>query len=1071
LSARTPAALAEAGLRVAEHLRANPDLPLADVAYTLQAGRRAFGHRRAVVCTDVDDAVRKLAIGGTDRATAPAEPTEVAFVFPGQGSQYAGMTSGLYKEEPVFRAEVDRSARHLRAYLGIDLREVLYAPPDDAQGSRAIDATWLAQPALFATEYAMAQLLLSWGIRPLAMIGHSVGEYVSACLAGVFSLEDALALVATRGRLMQACAPGSMLWVGLSEDRLRRVIGSDLDLAATNSPSLSVVSGSIDAIDELARRLEADGISTGRIHTSHAFHSAMIDPAVAPFTEFVESIPLRPPARRFVSNVTGTWITPGQATSGGYWARHMRNTVRFQESVSTLLSELSARCVLLEVGPGRNLTTLIRHHPSIGPGHLALSAGRATHDRASDRERLLASVARMWKAGVRVDWDGLHAPCRPQRVPLPGYPFEAHRHWVDADNRTPERLSPGSGQREITDWFSLQSWKRSVVSAPAAPPRRRWLVFEDSRGIGAAVTAHLRARGDDVTVVRAGRHFQRGPDSRYVVRPAQAEDYQAVLKSLAARGGLPERVVHLWSVEERRRRSSPEAAFARAQDRGLYSLLRIAQGFIRHGDGSTREITVVTDGVQRVTGHERMRPDAATVLGACRTIPQEYPNLLCRSVDVSLTSAAGEKPEEIAADIAAEISCDIAQVVVAYRLGQRWIQSFEPAHLKGAPARPSLLRDGGVYLITGGLGNIGLAIAEQIAREARVTLILLSRTPLPRRDTWPLWVATHDGDEAVGRRIRAVEAIEALGSDVLTLSVDITDAAQVRRALASVDGRCRTIDGIVHAAGTISPSGFFGIDDATPERCAVQFRPKIAGLVALEHALRGQRPDFWVLVSSLASVLGGLGYVGYASANAFLDAYGLAAGTARRPAWITINWDSWNFSGSDDCLAGMTPPEGVETFRRVLAHPSVGQVLVSVTDLATRLRDWVDPASMRERVSLDLDVSSAHPRPAMQTTYVAPTTDMERAIAEILQGGLGIDLVGIHDNFFEDLGGHSLLATQVVARIRAARLGNLTLRQFLDMPTVAELAAFIADGADDHPDRTGERAPESVLAHPPGRPV
>jgi acyl transferase domain-containing protein len=422
LSAPTGWVLDQMRQRLREHLRAT-DEPLADVAYTLQVTRRGFPYRLAVACRDRPEAVTRL------DAAASARPggTElaVAFLFPGQGAQQVDMGRDLYRTEPAFRRALDECAERLRPHLGRDLREVMYPPASvRAAAAELLRQTWLTQPALFTVEYALAQLWAQWGVSPAAMLGHSVGEYVAACLAGVFTLPDALAAVATRGRLMYACAPGVMLSVPLPPGEVEPLLPEGVTLAAANAPRLSVVAGPATAVERVASGLAGRGVSCRRLQTSHAFHSPMMDPVVDQFADYLRGVTLRPPRIPVGSNVTGDWQSPEQATDPGYWARQLRAPVRFEICAQRLLAEPRA---LLEVGPGSTLGTLIRQQPAARDRTVVASLGRT----GPDGTAFAGALGQLWAAGVPVDWPAGWRHERRRRVPLPTYPFQRERCWVD----------------------------------------------------------------------------------------------------------------------------------------------------------------------------------------------------------------------------------------------------------------------------------------------------------------------------------------------------------------------------------------------------------------------------------------------------------------------------------------------------------------------------------------------------------------------------------------------------------------------------------------------------------------
>lgn len=445
LSAKTATALENATAQLATYLRQHPDLPLPDVAYTLQVGRQTFARRRMLVCQSREEAIQALETDDTRYVFTHVQESDerpVVFLFPGQGTQYVYMAEELYQQEPLFREQVDRCAMTLKKHLRIDLRDILYpASGQSAAAEQQLRQTWLTQPALFVIEYALAQLWLTWGIRPEAMIGHSIGEYVAACLAGVLSLEDALTLVAARGRLMQELPEGAMLSIALAEQDLAPLLNQELSLAAHNGPTHCTVSGPPTAIVNLQTRLSAQGIDCHRLHTSHAFHSSMLDPILEPFREIVSTVQLKAPAIPYLSNVTGTWITASETTDPGYWTRQLRQSVRFAEGLRELLKEPER--ILLEVGPGHGLSSLIRQQ--IGPvaQRVVLSSVRHPRDAGSDEILLLSTAGKLWLAGAPLDWQKLYTHERRYRLPLPTYPFERQRYWIDSQGSIQQ---PGNTQ-------------------------------------------------------------------------------------------------------------------------------------------------------------------------------------------------------------------------------------------------------------------------------------------------------------------------------------------------------------------------------------------------------------------------------------------------------------------------------------------------------------------------------------------------------------------------------------------------------------------------------------------------
>ncbi|HEY7213643.1 MAG TPA: type I polyketide synthase, partial [Thermoanaerobaculia bacterium] len=573
LSARSQAALERATQNLAEHLRRHPELDLADAAYTLQVGRVELDHRRILVCDSTVEAAEVLSALDPKRVltrTREAGERAVFFLFPGQGSQHPGMGAELYRTETVFREQVDRCAEILRPRLGLDLRQALYPEGEDPEAAAArLRQTALAQPALFVVEHALARLWMSWGVRPDAMLGHSVGEYAAACLAGVFSLEEALRLVAERGRLMQEMPGGSMLTVSLPEKEVRPLLGG-LSLAAVNGPSMCVVSGEPGEVEELAARLDERGVQIRRLHTSHAFHSAAMDPILDRFAAAFAGLRLGSPKLPFLSNLTGTWMRPEEAASPRYWVRHLRETVRFSDGLETLFGR--SLPVFLEVGPGQALTALVRQHPKRPETPSVLASLPAAGDGRAADAAVLRTLGQLWLAGVGVDWEGFHGGGRRRHVPLPTYPFERERYWVEPVAGAERARRPvASAEGDVASWFWAPLWRQALPPDGSAPAEGSWLVFADAAGFGSRLAARLRERGREVVTVEVGERFQES-DRGFVIRRDVAEDYAALLDRLAEQEAYPARIVHLWSA-----RPVGAEDLQVNQELGFYSLLHLAR--------------------------------------------------------------------------------------------------------------------------------------------------------------------------------------------------------------------------------------------------------------------------------------------------------------------------------------------------------------------------------------------------------------------------------------------------------------------------------------------------------------
>jgi amino acid adenylation domain-containing protein len=766
LSTRTESALEAATDRLAEHLVGHPEVPLADAAWTLQAGRRSREHRRAVVVRSTEEAARALSMRDPRRLLSGerrAGDRPVAFVFPGLGEQYGGMGAGLYREEPVFREAVDRCAEILLGRLGHDVRDIreilgLNRAEEEAGGDapagpdlrrmlrrggaaeradKELTRTGLAQPAVFVLEYALAQLWLSWGVRPQALIGYSLGEYVAACVAGVFSLEDALALVAERARWIEELPAGAMLAVGLPPEEIEPLLGEALSLAAVNGPRLCVVAGPPAAVADLEARLAARGEAFRPVETTHAFHSRMMLPVAPRLTGLVRTIERRPPRIPCLSNVTGGWMTATDALDAEYWSRHLTGPVRFAEGIAELWKE-PAR-VLVEVGPGGSLTSMALQHlvtvdPAGAGDRIAVRSLPSLHEhrQGSDRAYLLNALAKLWIAGVEPDWTGLHAGERRLRVELPAYPFERKRFWVDppkggtqvgvgvalpeGEEWTPSptlprgtgegaTTRPDSGRPESDQGSATGNKPQEGGGALSRSAGEGWggggggsfWLLADPLGLAQRLRILLESDGARVQMVVPGDRFDRTRDRAWTVRPGNRAD----LASLLAATGWPEVVLHLWALDGDG--GSGLDAFERREELGVRSALGLLRTLGENAERTVR-VLVGAAGLWRVRPDEETDPALASLPGLCEAAARAHPGLSCRAVDLlPSTQGNGSGREAWAAEMAERLLDEALhgeEPATAWRGGERLIRRRRPPTLPG-----ETLAEGGAE-IPGALGGV-----------------------------------------------------------------------------------------------------------------------------------------------------------------------------------------------------------------------------------------------------------------------------------------------------------------------------------------------------------------------------
>ncbi|PWI44833.1 type I polyketide synthase [Streptomyces sp. ICBB 8177] len=1119
VSARTATAADEAARRLGEHLAAHPGTPLADVAYTLQVGRKTFEHRSAAVVGDLAQAV--AALSGTDpdhplaSRTETAQGRPVAFLFAGVGEQYPGLVGELYRHEPAFGAELDRCltilARHLpdtdaadlltgaRDGGALDLAALLgrgSGGTDDPRTTR-LERTDVVQPLMFAVDHALARTLMGWGLRPAAMLGYSLGEYVAACVAGVLSLEDAIALVVHRARLIDALPGGAMTAVPLSAEELTGRFGladRGLDVAAVNGPRAVVVAGPADAVAALAADLEREGVPSRALRTTHAFHSRMLEPAAAELTRWIaENVRLEAPRLPYLSNVTGGLADAALVRDPAYWAKHMCGTVRFAEGAQALLADPES--AIVEIGPGQSLGAMMRGAgcpPERWP--LITATLPAQSDPRPADAVLTECLARLWLTGVDLDWQAYHGrrspvpdAAAPGRIPLPTYPFQRQRYWIERSPAPALAPSPSGptahdgvpAQFEDIDrvpklpeeqWVHQPVWRQTA--APAAAPRQPscWLVYADGPEADAVLEELRRAarpEGATVLTVRPGSAYEEAGDA-YVVRPGSSEDAQAMLRALERDGRRLERVVHLWALAER------PGGVEETVRCGLHTLVALARAAGELGC-SDWGLDIVTTGAHAVLGGHEVRPDAATLIGPTLVVPLEYPSVATRLLDA--------EPHTTPRAIVAELRRPRTDSAVALRGGRRWVCDYETLPATPADgAEGTGFRDGGVYLITGGLGGIALGLARELAGRHRAKLVLFGRRGLPPRETWQ---AITDGeqaaDEAIRERVAKVLGIMELGAEVEIVTGDVADPADVRRAIDTATRTFGALHGVLHTAG-VPGTGLMQFKH--PDDSDLVLAPKVAGTRAIAEALgtggEDEIPlDFLVLFSSITSATGGgPGQVDYCAANAYLDGYA-ARLTANGRRVLSVDWGEWTWNAWDSGLSGydeglqaffrshraafgITFEEGWRCLVRALASGEA-RVVVSTQDLPTMVR--YSTGFTVEAVTTPAGAGPAdarHPRPELLTPYREPDGPTQGKLAAVWCDKLKLERVGAMDNFFE-LGGNSLLGIALLADLRRAFPGaDLPPHILYEAPTVLALARVV-DGPGDQAATAPDGAQHAAL--------
>lgn len=948
-SARSPGALTAMTERLSDDLSRNP-ADLGDVAFTLQAGRRRFEHRRALASRSVDSAVAALRGGDfvSDRARDPKP--KLVFLLPGLGDQYAGMAREPYRDFPAFRAALDRYAEAFRAELELDVRELLLAKPKQSSagggmqraphGTRGdgLAETRIAQPALFAMTCALADCLASWGIVPDLMLGHSFGEYAAAYLAGVFTFEAAVKVVATRAKLINEIEPGALLSVMLSVREVECHLSDKIFLSAVNAPEICTLAGGVADIEELAARLSAEGTVCMRLAASHAFHSPMMTRAMPALERAINAAQPAPPRIPYVSNVTGERVRPEEATSAHFWSRHLRETVRFNSGIRAACS--APHQLLLELGPGTALGSFARMS-GVDPSRATLiSCVPRELEAGTEHPTLLDVVARLWCAGFEVDLARVTPPGR--RVPLPSYPFERQRHMLSSPSLHQPRRHASTSTEHACNFRFLEAGQQILPEISGS-----LLVIHDGSEAAAAVIVEL-GRLSSLTRVELGTAFEAKPDATFTVDPTRPSDWAALLREPQVQSAKIDQVVFVLGRPREQSGSDVETAAA------LGTFLALRTAFARTG---SVHLTVLGNGLVALNESEAVDPARAALVGAARVVAQETPGVRVNLVDFA---AAGDAPGQTPARLIAEAAWQRDEPIVVLRGRQRLAPLLTDVPTFDASDDSAVGTSSGVAVVVGDCASAAAALAEGLRRTGS----------------------------------SPVEVLQ--GSDDLTHALE---------RVASERGKISCL--IWPALQDVELKALDAMGPTTPLHAALSQQ-----LARVEAALGAQAiPECWLLLP-LSGLIGGPGHFQRAALASHAAALAHQANRRGLCRFFTA------FVALDAALSAA----------RVRQPAPVACGSAALPQLFASSFEYRKPLLGAPSAAASDD-----------SGFVAPSGELEEAIAAIWQELLGLARVGANDNFFE-FGGQSLMGLQLLSRITATYGVELTLRDLFDAPTVAEQA-------------------------------
>ncbi|NEO35010.1 MAG: alpha/beta fold hydrolase [Moorea sp. SIOASIH] len=1057
LSAKTATALQTLGKRYIDFIASEPSSTLADICLTSNKGRSHFNYRLALLVKSTDQLQQQLTkltesetISEKIAQNSPTPP-EIVFLFTGQGSQYSGMGRQLYETQPIFRATLDQCAEILQTYLEQPLLDVLY--PEifrDNSDNSTLNQTAYTQPALFALEYSLAQLWRSWGIEPTVVIGHSVGEYVAATLAGVFSLEDGLKLIAQRARLMQQLPEGGEMAVVLTNEQqvteAIQGVSDKVSIAAINGPENIVISGESEAVQTVIARLRSQKVKSLKLPVSHAFHSALMQPMVADFAQVLSEISLHPPQIEIISNLTGKLATAAIATTD-YWCDHVRGSVKFYQSMETLYQQGYHLCV--EVGPKPSL---------LGMGRQCLPKGKLTaipslRPGKPDSQQMLESLASLYKHGASVDWKKFHEHNPGRLVSLPTYPFERQRYWLDTTSV--KQLSPISyGQLSTPsygDWLYEIAWRPkdinvSDVSSDISTSSTTWLIFADKGGFGETLVQQLEAKPDRILLISPGSSYEQLEANHYQINPAQPQQFQRLLaQQVASLNGTSVIIVHLWSLDTPALDQFQTFPLDATLENGCGSVLHLLQGLVKAELAQPPRLWLVTEGTQPVGKTKKsLRIAQSSLWGLGAVIAQEHPELWGGIIDLEPSQDSALSTEqhyqEQSLMLLNQILRPEGENQFALRDGQTYVPRLIHQQQQSQSASlPLQLKQDGTYLITGGLGSLGLKVAEWMVDKGARYLVLVGRSqPNPRAS-------------------EIIKKLEEQGVMVVLEQVDVSEEAQVRDCLNRIQVSLPPLKGIIHGAGVLE-DGVLLHQDWTS--FAKVMKPKVEGAWNLHQLTQDIALDLFVLFSSATSILGTPGQGNYSAANGFLDSlshYRQGQGASA----LSINWGPWAEMGlaagvgKRMAMLGIEPiqaPQGLQILEQLLAQDvaQVGVLPVEWSTLKERLPVEL-PLFLSEVITETLPPQGdgENDNSGIFDQLLASTTTQREALLndylkQQIAKALGISReIPVESNLM-DLGADSLMIVEVLNACKKDLKITLYPREFYERPRITALAEYLA---------------------------
>ncbi len=937
-SAKHASALNKMHANIIHYLKNNPDTNLADMAYTLQVGREEYTYRSFVVANTPTQAIEKMAITTPITHTIQSDLAKVAFNFSASEEFTPSLfkIESLYQQETVFRETIDLCSSLLATHYYFN-----------------------------AIQYALAKQLQYWDIRPQIIFGHGTGEYMAACLAGIFDLTDALKLLT----------------------------------------------------------LDRQTISK------------------TTFTECFSQLTLNQPQITYISKLTGQPITSQEIIDINYWWQAFLNESNLSNEIPPVLLQ-NETYILVNLNSSKTPANKQSHHDlkilSLGLTH--------TEPPFSAELALKNLLGQLWLQGLKINWAHLHNNTKRCRLPLPTYPFQRQRYWIEPQTMTTAMAAEKVKHAEIfrqplDNWLYLPSWQQ-LAPLPSKVSKSiegcYWLLFSNDTHFYHSIVNEVTHSNPSHTIylISAGTQFTKNSSSHYTINPNNKEDYYKLLAELMMDKTQAINIIYSWGLPMK----NIEVSITQSNDYFLlynfYGILYLIQALIKQKTIHSLQLGIISNQAHQVNNHDKVQPENTIFIGLLKSFAQEYQQVRCSNFDIALNPTL---EANIASQIVAEFNHELPEVIVAFRDSYRFGQKFEPCKIEETKPYPiERLRHEGVYIITGGLGQLGLIIAEALAKKYHARLILVTRSAFPKEEHWN----ELDNDHLMLKRINALKRIKEFADKLIIFQADVAEFESMQRVFIETENIFGKINGVIHAAGDVGLDIFKPIEMINKTDCERQLLPKMQGLNVLQALLEHRHLDFCCLFSSLAAVLGGLGYAAYSAANIYMDSFTHAwEGSLHGTPLISISWDAWQSDTEQNAMINVK--EGSDILFCILNSGITKHILVSTTDLNTRIQQWIQKPEV-ETLSEIEHANISHDRPQLDTLYIAPIGEIEETLVSIWEMLLGIKGIGTQDSFF-DLGGHSLLATQLASRIRETFDIEFSLQALFDNPTIADIATTILE--------------------------